>query len=171
MAAHSTIEFKKPLWQTIALLSLGFWLSGTLLLDGVIMPSLYAAGMMTQPGFASAGYMIFGMFNRIELLCAALVLTGILALVKLHQVQGKWITPAIVISVFLLALTSIETYGLTPQLSALVMQLNWLEPLQQSAAEMTQMQSGYWALELLKLTGGAILLTWLYRDRGESVAQ
>jgi hypothetical protein len=73
--------------------------------------------------------------------------------------------------VFLLALTSIETYGLTPQLSALVMQLNWLEPLQQSAAEMTQMQSGYWALELLKLTGGAILLTWLYRDRGESVAQ
>jgi len=36
--------------------------------------------MMTQAGFATAGYLIFWNFNRIELLSAALVLTGVLVI-------------------------------------------------------------------------------------------
>jgi hypothetical protein len=60
--------------------ALGFWLSGSLLLDFVIMPGLSAVGMMSQANAATVGYSLFWIFNRIELLCAALVLTSLLAL-------------------------------------------------------------------------------------------
>jgi hypothetical protein len=56
------------------MLTLGFWFSSSIILDWVIIPSLYVSGMMTQSGFASAGYLIFWNFNRIELVCAALIL-------------------------------------------------------------------------------------------------
>lgn len=171
MAANPTVESQTTNWQTIALFSLGFWLSGCLLLDVVIMPSMYAAGMMTQPDFASAGYTIFGIFNRIELLCAALVLTGLLTLVKLHKVNGKWTIPAIILSILLLAVALIDTYGLTPQMSALGMQLNWFDPVAEVPAAMNQMHEGYWALEVLKLVGGGILLSWFYRNQREVVAE
>jgi len=59
-------------------LTLGFWLSGSLILDWVILVCVF--GMMTQAGFATAGYLIFWNFNRIELLSAALVLTGVLVM-------------------------------------------------------------------------------------------
>jgi len=75
MTAVSSIQTKRLNWQNIVTLTLSFWLSGSLILDWVIMPSLYVSGMMTQAGFATAGYLIFWNFNRIELLSAALVLT------------------------------------------------------------------------------------------------
>lgn len=53
MNAISNVELKRPLWQAVAMLTLGFWLSASLVLTWVIMPSLYVTGMMTQPSFAS----------------------------------------------------------------------------------------------------------------------
>lgn len=171
MAANPTVDSKKPMWQTIGLFSLGFWLSGCLLLDAVVMPGMYAAGMMNQSDFASAGYTIFGIFNRVELLCAALVVTGLLTVVKQHQVNGKWTISAIILSIILLAVALIDTYGLTPQISALAMQLNLFEPVRELPEGMTQMQAGYWALELLKLGVGGSLLTWFYRTQQETAVQ
>jgi len=46
MNAISNLEFKRSTWQIAILLTLGFWLSASLVLDWVIMPSLYFAGMM-----------------------------------------------------------------------------------------------------------------------------
>ena len=80
-------------WSTVVMFALGFWLSGSLILDSVIIPGLLATGMMSQETFANAGYLIFGIFNRIELICAALVLTGFLVFRHHHNLtkqQERW---------------------------------------------------------------------------------
>ena len=163
MSAIPTFENKQPIWQTVATLTLGFWLSACLLLDAVIMPSLYASGMMVQSNFASAGYTIFSVFNRIELVCAGLVLTGIFTTLGLHKDGGNR-RIAIIFSIVLMAVALIDTYGLTPQMSALGMQLNLFESGVEVPAAMNQMHAGYWVLEMLKLAAGTIVLGWLIKN-------
>lgn len=51
MNAISNLNLKKSTWQTAILLTLGFWLSASLVLDWVIMPSLAVAGMMNEENF------------------------------------------------------------------------------------------------------------------------
>lgn len=165
MAAITSNNTKSLNWQTIILCALGFWLSGSLVLDLIIMPGLYSAGMMNQPGFASAGYSIFWVFNRIELLCAAIALTGILVLkqAKLQAIQHQRMV--IILSIILLGVALIDTYGLTPQMSALGLNLNLFEPSAEVPAVMTQMQSGYWVLELIKLAACGAIIKFCYGDR------
>jgi len=63
---------------------------------------------MTQAGFATAGYLIFWNFNRIELLSAALVLTGVLVISN-NLRSANWRRSAIALSV-LLAISLVDTY-------------------------------------------------------------
>lgn len=119
----SSLQLKRSLWLTIVMVTLGFWLSGSLVLDWVIIPSLYVSGMMTQSGFVTAGYLIFWNFNRIELLSAALVLTGILVL-KRTQATNNWHHGAVILSLLLLAVSLVDTYFLTPQMCAAGLQWN-----------------------------------------------
>ena len=144
--------------------ALGFWLSGSLLLDSVIIPGLSAAGMMAQAGFASAGYLIFGIFNRIELLCAALVLTSFLAFRHHHYLTRKQETWSIPLSVVLLAIAIIYTYILTPQMSGMGLQLNQFASENTMSSAMISMHGGYWGLEIIKFFIGATLLRWCYRN-------
>lgn len=164
MNAISGNQSERVNWQAVVLFSLGFWLSGSLLLDFVIVPGLFATGMMSQAGFASAGYLIFGLFNHIELLCAALVLTGFLVLCNRHLLPGYQQRWTILLSAFLLTIAIIYTYVLTPQMSSLGLQLNWFESGMAMSPVMAKMHGAYWGLELLKLGAGAILLRWCYRD-------
>ena len=46
-------------WSAIILFSLGFWLSGSVVLDFILIPSLSVSGMMNGTDFASAGFLIF----------------------------------------------------------------------------------------------------------------
>lgn len=164
MNAAFSVGSKRPAWQTIVIIALGFWLSGSLLLDFVIMPGLSAAGMMSQASAATAGYSIFWTFNRIELLCAALVLASLLALrgtSSLYSHVRRW---SIFLGLLLLTIAIIYTYIMTPQMSALALQLNLLEPATGMPAGMLQMLEGYWVLEAIKLAVGATLLSWCYRD-------
>ncbi|NER33602.1 MAG: DUF4149 domain-containing protein [Oscillatoria sp. SIO1A7] len=170
MAALSSLKSNRSLWQTVVMFSLGFWLSGMLVLDALIMPSMYVSGMMAESEFASAGYMMFSTFNRIELLCAALALTGLLAIFKMHK-DGAPRRSAIILSSILLIVASIDTYGLTPQMSALGMQLDWFSPIAETPAAMDGMHAGYWALEAVKLVFAAWVLIWCYRDRQVTSAQ
>jgi hypothetical protein len=120
--------------------------------------------MMTQSSFAAAGYSIFWTFNRIELLCAALVLASLLALrgsSNLYRQVRRW---SIFLAVLLLAIALIYTYIMTPQMSALALQLNLLEPTTGMPAGMLQMHEGYWVLEAIKLAAGTTLLGWCYGD-------
>lgn len=152
MTAITTNKLQRSRWQTIVLLTLAFWLSSSLLLDFIIMPGLYAAGMMTEPGFATAGYAIFGIFNRFELLSAALILTSVLVLKHLpgSPIAGNaWIVP---VSIGLMAVALIYTYDLTPTMSALGLPLNLFEPATVPAT-MSRMHQSYWLLEVFKLAG------------------
>lgn len=166
MAAISGVELKRPVWQTTGIFTLAFWLSSSLILDLVIMPSLYATGMMTQAGFATAGYSIFWIFNRIELVCAALVLTSILAAQSTQQPSRKE-NRTIILSVILLGIALIYTYFLTPEMSALGLQLNLFDSTTVIPANMNQMHVGYWLLEALKLIGCSTLLGLCYRNSVE----
>ncbi|MFH7025583.1 MAG: hypothetical protein ACHBN1_09290 [Heteroscytonema crispum UTEX LB 1556] len=159
MNITSSVEFKRSTWQNVVMLTLGFWLSASLVLDWVIMPSLYLSGMMTQAGFATAGYVIFWNFNRIELLAAGVVLTGVLALNN----TINWHRAGIILSVLLLAVTLLDTYSLTPQMSAIGVQLNLFDTVAEIPANMNLLHGGYWVLEAVKLIAGGTLLKWCWR--------
>jgi len=129
------------------------------------MPSLYVSGMMTQAGFATAGYLIFWNFNRIEFLSAALVLTGILVLGGMQLAATNWHRNAISLSVLLLAVSLIETYFLTPQMCATGLDLNLFESVAEIPATMNQLHAGYWVLEAVKLVAGGTLLNWCFKQQ------
>ena len=163
MTAISTsrVESIKPRWQAIVMVALIFWLSGSLIIDLVIMPSLYVSGMMTSPEFATAGNLMFWGFNRVELICAALAMTGLMVLSNLSSDLGKQSRTAIILSLVLLAIALIDTYALTPQMSALGMQLNLFDSAEVPTS-MNLLHKGYFALEAVKLAIGAALLSWCY---------
>lgn len=163
MTALTYTVFQRSMWRTVAVLTLAFWLSSSLILDLVIMPSLFAAGMMTSPDFATAGYSIFWIFNRIELVCAAVALTGILVLQNTEGTASSRHQWTALLGLGLLAVTLTFTYGLTPEMSALGLNLNLFESHTAVPALMNQMHQGYWLLELGKLAIGGVLLSWLYR--------
>jgi hypothetical protein len=163
---HSIAETKlnRINWSTLTLVVLGFWLSSSLVLDLVVIPGLAATGMTTQFGFASAGYLIFGIFNHLELLCAALVLTSFLIFRRNHifsQSQERWST---ILAGMLFAIALTYTYVLTPQMSGFGLQLNLFAPSVEMPTPMLQMQFSYWLLEVLKIVAGTTLLRWCYHS-------
>jgi hypothetical protein len=144
--------------------TLGFWLSASFIIDFVMIPGLSLSGMMNQGGFASAGYIIFGLFNRIELICAAIILTGFLAFRRHHtliHLQEHW---SIILASVLLVIALIYTYILTPQMSGLGLQLNSFEATNTMPPAMITLHWSYWLLEGVKFLLGATLLKWCYRD-------
>lgn len=162
-AITSKVESIGHRWQAIVTVALIFWLSGSLILDFVIMPSLYISGMTSSSGFAAAGNLIFWGFNRVELICAASAATGLMVLNNLAG-SSKRSRTAIVLSLILLAIALIDTYALTPHMSALGMQLNLFEPAAEVPSGMNLLHQGYFGLEALKLGICATLLGWCYRN-------
>ncbi|MCU0535810.1 MAG: hypothetical protein MUD14_18125 [Hydrococcus sp. Prado102] len=156
-----------PNWSAVIMFALGFWLSGSLIIDFAIVPSLWVTGMMNLSGFASAGYTLFGIFNRIELLCAALVLTGFLGLrfdrlIPYSDRLQKRLS--LILSGFLLFIPLVYTYFLTPQISSLGLQLNFFETINTMPAAMIYLHEGYWFLEIVKFVAGVTLLRWCFRN-------
>ena len=166
----SRVGYKHPAWQTLIIFTLGFWLSASIFLDWLIMPSLYVSGMMSQSSFASAGYLIFWNFNRMELLCAAIVVTGFFVLQKVQTDTETSYNPtswlsrgAVVLAILLLAVSLIDTYFLTPQMSAIGMQLNLFETTSTIPAGMGLMHGVYWLLDGVKLLVGSLLISFCLR--------
>ena len=164
MSSISSLQLKRPAWQTAVIFTLTFWLSTSLVLDLVIMPGLYASGMMSQSGFATAGYLIFWAFNRIELLCAAFVLTGVLIL---KRTQNTWVShnrSTTVLAMVLLTIALIFTYVLTPNMSALGLNIEILNPVAAVPGGMDLLHEIYWVLEVIKLVVGGAVLSLFYRQ-------
>lgn len=164
MSVISNNSLKQINWSAIIMFALGFWLSGSLLLDFVLIPSLSASGMMAEGGFASAGFVIFGIFNRIELVCASLVLTGFLVFSHYHNFNEKQERWSVILSSLLLVITLAYTYIFTPQMTSLALQLNWVNPTNDMPSAMISMHEAYWILEAIKFIVGATLLKWCYRS-------
>ncbi|HIK29734.1 MAG TPA: hypothetical protein IGS17_18890 [Oscillatoriales cyanobacterium M59_W2019_021] len=164
MTAFSSLKIERSAWQTILTCTLALWLGGSLVLDMVVVPSLWAAGMMTQPGFASAGYLTFGWFNHCELMLAGIVLTGVLAIERNRRWGETQKLFEIGLAALLLAIALIDTYLMTPHLSALGLQLNLFDPAIGMPEGMISMHLGYWALELLKFGSVGTLLALFGRN-------
>lgn len=147
-------------WSTLVMLTLGFWLSGSLLLDSVIIPGLSASGMMSN----GAAYVIFEIFNHIELLCGALVLTGFLVFSRYHNFTHQQEVWSIILSALMLSIALVYTYILTPQMGGLGLELNVLETTTTMPAAMISLHKVYWVLEAIKLLAGVTLLNWCYRN-------
>lgn len=159
------------LWRKSIITVLVAWLGASLLLDLVVMPSLYGAGMMDSSGFALAGDMIFSIFNRVELLAGSVVLTGCLiwsAINSQRPLQQQSLTLAT--AALLLVIPLIYTYGLTPSMSALGLQLNLFETAT-VPEQMDQLHHAYWGLEFLKLSAAGLLLSRLWKNSDISLAQ
>ncbi|MFM6154561.1 MAG: hypothetical protein ACKO3K_08420 [Cuspidothrix sp.] len=159
MNAISNLEFKRSTWQTAIILTLGFWLSASLVLDWVIMPSMYFAGMMKEASFSTAGYVVFWNFNRLELLASGVVLTSVLAISK---TQSHWHWSSIILSGLLLTVAALDTYFLTPQMCALGANFSLLAS-NSVPATMDFLHSSYFLLEILKVVAGAMLLNLYWR--------
>jgi hypothetical protein len=159
-----TRTFKPVNWSSLVMFALGFWLSSSLLLDCLIIPGLLTTGMMNETGFASASYSIFGTFNHIELICAALILSSSLIIREQHNFSKERGDRAIFGSIILLAIALIYTYFLTPQMSSMGMSLNWFEETAILPNSMAIMHFGYWSLEITKLILGTMLLRSYYRN-------
>ena len=156
-------RFREVNWQALAMFALGFWLSASLLIDCVIIPGLLSAGMMQEAGFAGASYIIFGAFNHLELLSAALVLASVLV-INYRQEFAIKIDKSVIIAGFLFAIALSYTYLITPQMSALGMSLNEFNGTELLANSMVRMHVIYWVLEVSKLVLGTVLLGKLYRS-------
>ena len=171
MANISRLSRKQFGWDAIVLAVVAFWLSSSVLLDFFMMPMMYESGMMEGSGFATAGYSMFWLFNRVEVLCAAAILTGLLVLRQQTQgtrrgqfaivesaSQSRW---ALMLSGLLLAIALLYTYVFTPQLSA--MGLQFIDRTEAPSA-MGTMHLLYWGVEALKLIAAAWLVKLCYRD-------
>lgn len=160
----SMTEIPSKQWQNLVIGSLGFWLSGSLILDLVIMPTLWTTGMMEGSGFASASYSIFWIFNRVELVCAAAALSSIWALSKVARSSAYAKREMLAGAVMLLAIALSYTFILTPYMSGLGLDLDILATTKSIPTEMNQMHSIYWVLEASKLGIAGMLLSWSSRS-------
>ncbi|MGF1569570.1 MAG: DUF4149 domain-containing protein [Nodosilinea sp.] len=160
----------KPVnWAGVVLLSITFWLSSSLLLDFVVMPGMFISGIMSQPDFGTAGYTLFWVFNRIELVCVALVLTGLLVnrqgrgeeAVMVSGLRSRW---AMEIAVALLGITLMLTYALSPAMGALGISLDAFDTSHTTPAGMNLLHGLYFGLEALKLVGCVALLKLSFQD-------
>jgi len=134
-------------WQRVILVTAILWLGGSLVLDLIVMPTLYTAGMMTDPSFTPMGSTLFSSFNHVEVVWAALLLTATLALYRRTLKAGVL---AITFAAMLFGLSLFYTYGLTPDMIALGAHLNLLKTAG-IPHSMNVMHGEYFGLELAKL--------------------
>ncbi|MEM8721892.1 MAG: hypothetical protein AAGE84_21780 [Cyanobacteria bacterium P01_G01_bin.39] len=164
MNATSPRNSKVPNWSTIIMFALGFWLSGSLVFDFLVVPGMLTSGMMNESGFASAGYMIFGTFNHVELLCAAIVLAGCFVYRYGYGLNAQINTQSLLTASILLIIALAYTYILTPQMSSLGMSLDLFSAPQSNPAAMKIMHLAYWGLEAVKLVAATALLRIFYSN-------
>ncbi|MBU6229357.1 MAG: hypothetical protein KGQ93_06660 [Cyanobacteria bacterium REEB459] len=170
---HSLSSSRSLNWVNVFLVALMFWFSSSLLMDLVVMPGLFVSGMLSQPQFAPAGYTLFWLFNRLELLAAAVVLTGLLVhrqypaedRVVVSGLRSRW---AVEVALALLAITLVVTYGLSPAMGALGLALDPFATGLGLPEGMNQLHGFYFGLEALKLVGCGALLKFYFQDLGQS---
>jgi hypothetical protein len=157
MNAISRLRPKALDWLGIVSLTLALWLGASLLLDLVVMPCLYQAGMLQEPAFVDAGYQIFGIFNRVEVLCAAVVMSGFLGLEGVSHKPILYPRVALVLAGLLLVIPLAYVYAITPYMSALGLSLDQFAEAE-IPVTMSLMHASYWLLELIKVAAIGSLL-------------
>ncbi|MGB2924517.1 MAG: hypothetical protein WBB82_04395 [Limnothrix sp.] len=150
-------------WNAIVMVILGFWLSASFLLDLVIVPILSSTGMMENTGFISAGYVLFGVFNRLELVCAAVVLTAFFAFRFDNRFGDRQSLHSLIMASGLFNIALIYTYLITPQITGWGLEMEAITSLHTMPTAMIWWHGFYWGLELVKFALGLTLLRWCYQ--------
>lgn len=145
-------------WSTAILCALGFWLSGSLIFDCLLVPSMMTTGMMNESSFASTGYVIFGTFNHLELLCSATILAGCLVYRFGDCFNQKVSFKSLAIATILMTIALADTYIFTPQMSSMGMSLDLFTSAEVISTSMAVMHLAYWSLEVAKLVCAVTLL-------------
>ena len=151
-------------WPLLVIGSLGLWLSGSLVVDLLVVPTLSATGMMAQPGFINAGHLLFSVFNHLELFFAAMVVSGCLCLGQqgfFSSQSQRWTGIAAIV---LMAIALIYTYGLTPMITGFGFDMASFNSAGEMPTAMVSLHGLYWGLELVKLLTGVSLLRQCYLD-------
>lgn len=164
MEVPSLRNSKVASWSTIIMFALGFWLSGSLIFDFLVVPGMLTSGMMNESGFASAGYLIFGTFNHLELLCAATVLAGCFVYRYGYGFSREIKNQSLWTASILLIIALAYTYVFTPQMSSMGMSLDLFTVAPATSPAMTVMHLAYWCLEVVKLLAATALLRVFYRN-------
>ncbi|MEB3161401.1 MAG: hypothetical protein VKL20_08070 [Synechocystis sp.] len=151
-------------WPLLVMGTLGLWLSGSLVVDLLVVPSLSAAGMMSQPGFISAGHLLFSIFNHLEMLFAGIILSGCFCLQQQGFFPHTRQRLSGIVAILLLAIALIYTYGLTPAITDLGFEMARFNGTGEMPPTMMSLHWAYWGLELVKLTLGMTLLRWCYQS-------
>ncbi|MGD1948465.1 MAG: DUF4149 domain-containing protein [Leptolyngbyaceae cyanobacterium] len=156
-------------WDSAVLFLAVFWIGGSLILDCVVMPMLYMNGMMTEPGFASAGYSLFELFNHLEMLLSGLILTGVLAMRQSHadcsvEVSGSRSRWVLILASSLVAIALAYTYVLTPHMGAIGIALDMPGTIHIIPSTMAWMHGAYWLTETTKILLLGFLLRLCYAD-------
>jgi hypothetical protein len=140
-------------WHRVLPIVLIFWLSASLVLDFLVMPVLYTSGMMT-------GQALFGAFNRMELVLAALVCVGFWVKQEMPITERESPFRNLPIAFLLLGIALLCTYFVTPTMSGLgfVEQSTGIVP-----EQMNTMHSVYWMIESVKLVGISVLFSRDFR--------
>ncbi len=86
-------------------------------------------------------------------------------MLALNKTQYHWRIDSIVLSILLLTIAILDTYFLTPQMSAIGVQLNLFEIADAIPSTMNLLHGGYWLLEVVKLVAGGTLLSWSWREQ------
>ncbi len=160
-------SIKRPIlsvdWNIVVMAVLGFWLSASFLLDAVIVPVLFSTGMMADTGFISAGYVLFGVFNRLELVCAAIILTAFVIFKNQNRFGDRQGLNALIIASVLLNIALAYTYFLTPQISGWGLEMETLTVTPTMPTAMIWLHACYWGLEITKFVLGTTLWRWCYK--------
>ncbi|MGY6530391.1 MAG: hypothetical protein ACXITR_10730 [Cyanobacterium sp.] len=151
-------------WNAIILSTLAFWFCSSLFLDFILIPSLSVSGMMNDGGFANVGFLIFGVFNRIEVICAALILTVSLVFYFNHQFPENKQTIFLVFANLLLLIALAYTYIFIPHMSAWGLSINQFSATTEMPHQMISWHEGYWVLEAIKYLLVGNLLRWCYSN-------
>ena len=130
---------------------------------------LYMSGMMTAPGFASAGYSLFELFNHLEMLLSGLILTGVLSMRQAHadgavEISGSRSRWALFLAASLVAISLTYTYVLTPYMGAIGIALDMPGIIHIVPNTMNWMHGAYWCIESMKVMALGGLLALCYSD-------
>lgn len=144
----ASLHWQDSTWHRILPIVLIFWLSASLVLDFLVMPVMYTSGMMAESHFVLAGQALFGAFNRMEMLLAAMVCVGFWMKQQTPEIERESMFRNLPIAVMLLGVTVLYTYFVTPTMSGLgfMEETTGIVP-----AGMATMHGFYWVLESTKL--------------------
>jgi hypothetical protein len=154
------LHWQDSAWHRILPMVLMFWLSASLVLDFLVMPVMYTSGMMEESHFVLAGQALFGAFNRMEMVLAAVVCVGFWIKQQTPEVERESVFRNLPIASLLLGITLVCTYFVTPTMSGLgfMEEATGIIP-----PEMNTMHSFYWILECVKLAGISVLFSRDFR--------